>query len=434
MRTYSEFVSKALFFVSLVVFCVAYGVVAKKLEWFPSPQMRRAWNQAEFLLGIGSPASTWSRIYEREGVKISLPNKVQPGLTVAAFNYEAGVREPKIRLVDKKGNVLHSWSINRSAIFPKNERGLDRSEVHGSVMKKNGNIIFSTDYLGLVKMNSCGKVVWKSGKKTHHSVHEGRDGIFWVPGVYNREAKKVENEKYKHLSKSLKEDTILKFNKKGKIKKKIKLIEVLFKNGLDRAIAKARLLSHHDPTHLNDIEPLPSSLANEYPMFAAGDLLISMRNLDLVMVLDPDSLNVRWHAYKPFIGQHDPDFTGGGWIGVFDNNRDGTERGTMLGGSRIVSIRPHTDSMRVRFPTRYSDPFYTKIQGKWQDLENGNMLLAETRAGRVVEVDSNGRTVWELVEPGSSITKATRVDLTREQVASWPCSSVDSVDVSNANQ
>ena len=90
--------------------------------------------------------------------------------------------------------------------------------------------------------------------------------------------------------------------------------------------------------------------------------------------------------------------------------------------------------MRVRFPTRYSDPFYTKIQGKWQDLENGNMLLAETRAGRVVEVDSNGRTVWELVEPGSSITKATRVDLTREQVASWPCSSVDSVDVSNANQ
>lgn len=70
------------------------------------------------------------------------------------------------------------------------------------------------------------------------------------------------------------------------------------------------------------------------------DLALSLMHLDLVMVVDPETRTVRWHTSHPFIGQHDPDFVGDGWIGVFDNNRDGTFRGKLVGGSRIVAVQP----------------------------------------------------------------------------------------------
>ena len=140
---------------------------------------------------------------------------------------------------------------------------------------------------------------------------------------------------------------------------------------------------------------------------------------------------MKWHASAPFILQHDPDFLGDGWIGVFDNNRDFTPRGTMLGGSRIVALQPHTDSMEVLFPTSRSEPFYTGVMGKWQLLENGNLLLTEATAGRIVEVAPTGSTVWEWIAPPYDdamvphVSEGTRYDVTTEGVASWTCSRSD---------
>ncbi|WP_259228159.1 arylsulfotransferase family protein [Salinibacter ruber] len=237
-------------------------------------------------------------------------------------------------------------------------------------------------------------------------------------------------------------------SEKGDVLKRMNVLDILYNNDLQRYISKADQpqagtrgpLWKSDVSHINDVEPLSSSLSREYPLFDAGDLLISLRNLHLVFVLDPGSGEVKWHASDPFITQHDPDFIGGGWIGVFDNNEDFTKRGRMNGGSRIIALQPHTDSLRVLFPTKRSENFYTAIRGKWQKLENGNMLLTEANAGRVVEVAPNGETVWEWIHSPitksrvAPVTEGTHYDLTQEDVASWPCSSVDSVDASSKKQ
>lgn len=61
------------------------------------------------------------------------------------------------------------------------------------------------------------------------------------------------------------------------------------------------------------------------------------------------------------------------------------------------------------------------------------MLITESVAGRALEISQDGRTVWEWIhEPTDdskvpTLTKAVRVNLTEDDVASWPCSSVDSV-------
>lgn len=196
-----------------------------------------------------------------------------------------------------------------------------------------------------------------------------------------------------------------------------------------------------DLTHLNDVEPLSPSMASEYPLFDEGDLLVSLRSLSLVFVFDPRSMEVKWHASDPFIYQHDPDFLGNGWIGVFDNNYDLTKRGTMLGGNRIVALQPHTGAIEVRFPKPHSPQFYTNVEGKWQRLENGNMLLTESMRGRVVEVNSQGRIVWEWIHDDRvnnskvpNVAKGARRSLTRADVASWPCSSVKSVSPSTQSK
>jgi hypothetical protein len=224
------------------------------------------------------------------------------------------------------------------------------------------------------------------------------------------------------------QDLILQVAEDGTVLDTINVLDVLYANELEWHLADEEQQNDIDPTHLNDVEPLPSSLADQYPLFETGDLAVSLRDLDLVFVLDPHSERVRWHSTQPFLKQHDPDFIGNGWITVFDNRWDGTERGTMLGGSRIVAVQPHTDSMKVLFPTRESDPFYTYQRGNSQILANGNLLLTESETGRVLEVDSEGRTLWEWVaEPHGdsqvpSVSESRRVDTSREDVTNWPCS------------
>ena len=246
-------------------------------------------------------------------------------------------------------------------------------------------------------------------------------------------------------------DRLLRVSADGEVLDDINLLDVLYTNGLERYILKAQRRSAYmsgdgDPLHLNDAESLSPSMADEYPRFEAGDLLVSLKHPDLVLVLDPDSKTVKWHADSTpsdshhLLQQHDPDFMGSGWIGVFNNREDFTDRGSLLGGSQILAFQPHTDSTRVLFPTQNSDSIYTQNRGKWQYLENGNLLLTESNAGRALEVASDGKTVWEWIHAPSSdsevpfVTKASRHDLTREEVASWSCSSVDSVSTAAQKQ
>lgn len=275
----------------------------------------------------------------------------------------------------------------------------------------NGDVLFNIDYVGTARINACGDVLWQLPRGNHHAIARADDGSFWIPGLAAVPGTRTEHhpDGLPGLDAPVWLDEIQHVSPDGQVIKTFTLLDILYRNNLERYIAKAfhpQTSSSpprtKDVTHMNDVEPLSSSIADAYPLFEAGDLLISVRQLDLVFVMDPATQRVKWHGTKPLIQQHDPDFIGNGWIGVFDNNRDFTDRGTMLGGSRIVAFQPHTDSVTVRFPTPASAPLYTDTMGKWQSLDNGNMLLTESKSGRIVEVDPNGRTVWEwILEPYS---------------------------------
>ncbi|MEF8797520.1 MAG: arylsulfotransferase family protein [Salinivenus sp.] len=446
-------VEKGWFVLSVAVLAFLYGVAVGAWKWPPYEWIARATEQAEAAYRATQPTPyadrfVGPRVYDRQGARTPRPARMQPGLTLVTSYWSGGEGEPLgvgAKLLDRRGRTVHEWALDRQALFPDSavQGSPLRSEIHGTHLRPNGDLLVNLDYVGTVRLDACGTVEWTLPEKTHHSIARAEDGTFWIPGVSaeKRRGSARYPDGYPGVEEPVWIDRILHVAPDGEVLRRIPVLDVLYTNGLARYLVKG--MSPHpetlleDPTHLNDVEPLGAERASAYPSFEAGDLLVSLRTPSLVLVVDPTSLEVKWKASTPFIHQHDPDFLGDGWIGVFDNNQDPTPRGTMLGGSRIVALSPSADSTKTLFPTARSEPFYTPTAGHWQRLDNGNSLLTEARAGRVVEVAPSGRTVWEWIHPPYDDTRVpfvmngTRHNLTREDVADWPCSSVDSVSTSN---
>lgn len=424
---------RIVFLVSLMFLIWLYGFATKAGGWFPSGIIERAWHQATvWTSGALVNRALSPRVYDREGARIVQPDKIAPGLTLVSARWKESDWQPELRLINEEGRTVHAWQVEPGALFGDQSR-----IIHGFQLLSNGDVVVNLDYAGTVRLNSCSDVVWKLSNNSHHSIHQSEDENFWISGMKRPPARhsiwEVDGPG------SVYREAAFQVSGDGRQLKELDLLDAL----ADNESILPYLVRHQqgqDVTHLNDVEPLTSAMADEYPLFEAGDLLISMKHLNVILVLDPVTQRIKWHASEPFIQQHDPDFMGNGWIGVFDNREDGTYRGTRLGGSRVLALRPGTDSLRVLFPTPRSDPFFTPNMGTWQRLPNGNLLLTESRVGRVVEVASDGSTVWEWVVPPydestvPEVYQSTRYNITTTDVSAWSCSKVDQLSSSESDE
>ena len=139
--------------------------------------------------------------------------------------------------------------------------------------------------------------------------------------------------------------------------------------------------------HMNSIQVLPESpLGRRDRRFRAGNLLISLRNANLIAILDQDNYHVLW-SWGPgeLELQHTPRMLPNGHIIIMDN-------GLHRGWSRAVELDPERDEIVWEY--RSSD-FFTPTRGNVQRLENGNTLICEAEKGRAFEVTPDREIVWE---------------------------------------
>lgn len=393
--------AKAWFALSLLALSFGYGFVSHARGLFPKTYVEQAWREVRAVGLFGDSDSgvpdSYDKFYDREGVRTPLPDEVQPGLTSVASSWkDSDEFKVGIKLLNREGIALHEWLFDRTELFSKGLGGKgdpEKAPITDSYVLPGGDLIVILSYVGMARLDACGNAMWKLSEGIHHWGDRAEDGSFWVPGVsterQNSSARYPDG--YPGIDKPVWLDRILNVSEDGQVLENIYVLDVLYENGLERYIPK--MMASTDPsrgevpddiTHMNDVEPLDSSIADEYPLFDAGDLLVSLRHTNLVFVFDPTTLDVKWHASDPFVHQHDPDFTGDGWIEIFNNNRDLTGDGGMLGDSEIVAMQPHTDSVQVPFPTERSEPSH---------LPQGDMAEVRQRkyaTGRNVQGTSRG--------------------------------------------
>ena len=290
-------------------------------------------------------------------------------------------------LLNHAGEVVHTWTFNEQGlgwdVRPKSNKS-----PHGFEIFPDGSIIVTYDGgSSIQKYDWCSKRVWATRGFYHHSVNRDDDNSVWSLegwGSYLDDAFDPSDISLVNLSVET-----------GDITQKIALMDVMKANpdidilGLRQLDTREKSVWQADAWHPNDVEPLPRKLAAHQKLFSPGDLLVSIRSLNLIFVFNPESLQIKWWRAGLTRRQHDPDWQSDGLITVYDNNMH-------RGVSRIKSIDPSNFNSRVLFDGN-DERFYSSARGKHQVLENSNILITIPLQGRVLEVRPDGKVAFEFI-------------------------------------
>ena len=350
----------------------------------------------------------------------------------------------ELRLIRRDGSIVRRWPVRFSELFPDTSHleilpATDWNiETHGALAMPDGSVVFNFEYGGLVKLDRCGEVAWTLRRQTHHSVERAEGGGFWVPGRRYHPAGSPSP--FPPFTTPYYEDTVLKVSDAGEVLSEISVPRLLYENGLETLLTAngeplwVDNVWDNEIVHLNKIGELTSDIAPDFPDFAAGDLALSLRTYNMTLVFDPDSRKIKWRRIGPWRRQHDPEFKAGGTIVLFNNNlyvdvfRDNRFHSDLdiPPVSNVIEVDPATDETRVIYGERRGQELVSVVRGKLELTPRGGLLITEYEAGRVLETDAGGRTIWSYVNRYSAdevaeITEARLYDKSYFDVADWSC-------------
>lgn len=283
-------------------------------------------------------------------------------------------------LLDADGKVQNTWQITQNdlswdhrpdhLIFP-----------HGLEVTRDGSLIVAyTNGSSLTKYDYCGQKQWQLQGSFHHTIDLLDQDSFWVLG--NTATDMSFGHELMQISVA-----------DGAVLRRFEIQQVLEANpdidilGIRQIDSSTDFSWTYDPFHTNDIDPLPEELAHLYPDFEIGDVIVSLRSLNLIFVLDPSSLKIKWWRQGLARRQHDPDWNDRGTITIFNNNMH-------LGNSTIVEVDPRTMEHRTLIDGDDYD-FYAWRRGNHQELPGGDILIVSSEQGRVFEVAPDGNVTFD---------------------------------------
>ena len=151
------------------------------------------------------------------------------------------------------------------------------------------------------------------------------------------------------------------------------------------------------------MEQFDGTLEDLSELYAEGNLLVSARNIDSILILDGDTHEILWLWGPNNIGrQHHPRLLENGRILVFDNG---------LAESRVLEVDVHFGEVQWVYEKGAS--FFSQWGGGNQRLPNGNTLITESATGHVFEVTPEGERVWEFANPNFNKTGKQRRNIWR---------------------
>ncbi len=292
-------------------------------------------------------------------------------------------------LLDASGTTRHTWPIDYSTIDP--DGPLNGSDTpYGLLAMPDGSLVVNFDHGdAMARLDACGRPLWVRRGVFHHSLALDDAGDIWTWQGFGTP--------YGHHHAIVRLDP-----DSGETLESIDLLADILATGPEAEVALGvrgdypfRDFDQTPPRsagadlfHPNDVEVLTAALAPAFPEFAAGDLLVSLRNIDLVAIVDRRDHHLAWWRTGPWIQQHDPDFRADGRISVYDNN-------TGRGRSEILTVDPRTGEV-VNELHDGDVRFYAGTMGKHQILPDGKVLIVAPDEGRVLLVTPHGDRILEI--------------------------------------
>lgn len=160
-----------------------------------------------------------------------------------------------------------------------------------------------------------------------------------------------------------------------------------------------------DVLHANTLEIVP---AHPGGLWDDGDVLVAVRELDLIAVVSPRAGTVRWWwGPGQLSGPHQPSVLPGGTVLVFDNGRAARR-------SRVLEINPGTGEIVFTYVADPPSALFTELAGGCQQLPGGTLLITDAQHGRGLEISRDGLTLRELhIRTNHTGTGNSRCDLYR---------------------
>ncbi len=399
-----QVLTRALSVGAFAFLCFIAGACLATFRAFPYHTIRKAYlgGKAALALLSRSPDDRSTQVwhpsrYDRRGVL-----RVEPGRVHAGYTLYTSAHAQRAFLIAMDGRVVHQWQLPYDAIWertaavpkPPSDRFIYWRKAR---VLPNGDLIaiaveagMTPWGLGLVRMDSSSRVVWKYLQRVHHDFCVAGDGrVFTLIHRIRREPLQgIPSVKAPFL-----EDLIVVLSAQGQELRRASVYAALATSPYKLLLEHVPYNEHGDYLHTNAIELLPPRGASG---IAAGSLLLSMREIGFVGVVDTASMSCTWGTTGPWLEQHDPDLLDNGNILLFDNRGRLGESG---GQSRVIEINPMTHGVEWCYEGNEHERFYSEVRSSQQRLPNGNTLITESDAGRVIEVTRDGDIVWEFVNP-----------------------------------
>jgi hypothetical protein len=285
---------------------------------------------------------------------------------------------------------------------------------------ENGNILgrLSEDGPGgtVVEMDQGGNLVWSfdppDGFAFHHDHQRLENGNTLILCAVDVVVPSISPD-------TLEDDCLLEVSPEGEIVWEWHTWEHFDDFGFSDEI-KAMISDHAgDWAHANSAQEIPSDTNHLDPRFKPGNIIISYRFINQVVVVDRDSGDIVWKSDGLTLGQHDAhmlpnSLPGGGNILIFDNGLGGHYniggREIWSANSRIAEVNPKTnevvweyDATMSGLPAWFFDSFFISSV---QRLPNGNTLINEGAFGHFFEVTPDGEIVWDYVNRAEGLQGA----------------------------
>jgi len=227
----------------------------------------------------------------------------------------------------------------------------------------NDNILFVLPHNGVYEINRNGDIVWSNLDADHVPNLEGL--VLNLDSKVTHDADRLPNG-----------NTLVVYGGDEKSDAQVKEI-----NPEGEIVWSWYAKDHFDEPPYNDIYYQGWLHTNAVTRLPNGNTLISPRNFDFIVELDPQGSVVRTIGEGVFFGQHDPEVLPNGNVLLANHGKP----------HRAIEFDPETGEIVWEYTVRDPDNWPVRDADR---LPNGNTLITGTRT--IIEVTPEGKIVWQL--------------------------------------